>query len=279
MQFGIGEMNYRNLIFYSVIVTKIFDTTCSTYCHNSVFCSKHCLSNSSDTCPSDSGPYSHLPVEINAMSTSSALVVYNENNVLPMHKGERKFKFVGRDIKITQDWTALGVAAVVWDAAEVLANFIEVSEPNIVKNKSVIELGAGTGLVGMVAALMGGQVVITDRLEVINFLRSTVKQNLPEYIFQQTVVEVLDWTTDREKHTETYDVILGADIVYIEDSFEDLLKTLLKLSHRDTVIFLSCRIRYDRDTNFLQRLSEFFVIEKILYNNCMDVNLFKAIKK
>ena len=45
-----------------------------------------------------------------------ALVLYNQETILPMHKSERSFKFVGREIKIQQNWSGLGVAAVVWDA-------------------------------------------------------------------------------------------------------------------------------------------------------------------
>ena len=47
-----------------------------------------------------------------------ALVPYNENNdVLSIfNKPERFFHFAGQDLKISQEWNKLGVAAVVWDA-------------------------------------------------------------------------------------------------------------------------------------------------------------------
>ena len=45
-----------------------------------------------------------------------ALVLYNEDSVLPFRKPERAFHFVNRDILIKQKWANLGVAAVVWDA-------------------------------------------------------------------------------------------------------------------------------------------------------------------
>lgn len=53
--------------------------------------------------------------------TDMALVVYNEESVLPLYKAERVFNFVGRNIKIKQNWTRLGVAAVVWDAVSTKA--------------------------------------------------------------------------------------------------------------------------------------------------------------
>ena len=111
------------------------------------------------------------------------------------------------------------------------------------------------------------------------FLQSTVKENLPEDIYRQTEVSVLDWTDINSHNINTHDVILGADIVYIKEVFDDLLNTLLKLSNENTVILLSCRIRYERDTNFLSKLSLLFQVEKILYDEKKDVNIYKAIKR
>ena len=52
-------------------------------------------------------------------SDSMALVLYNEESILPLHKSERHFEFVGREIRIKQNWSGLGVAAVVWDAVSI----------------------------------------------------------------------------------------------------------------------------------------------------------------
>lgn len=106
-----------------------------------------------------------------------------------------------------------------------------------------------------------------------------MKYNLPTDIYQQTKILPLDWTKDLNKFHSTYDVILGADIVYIEEVFEDLLRTLIQLSDKDTLILLSCRIRYDRDTNFIKRLEEHFDVQKITYSKDKDVNLFKVTKR
>lgn len=50
------------------------------------------------------------------MENSMAVVLYNEESVLPLHKRERTFKYCGQEITIKQDWSGIGVAAVVWDA-------------------------------------------------------------------------------------------------------------------------------------------------------------------
>ncbi|KAL0023506.1 hypothetical protein WJX79_004511 [Trebouxia sp. C0005] len=51
--------------------------------------------------------------------------------------------------------------AVVWDAALVLLKYF-CTDPSLVQSKRCIELGAGTGVVGLTAALLGALVVLTD---------------------------------------------------------------------------------------------------------------------
>ena len=72
----------------------------------------------SDQCRQDTFKSSQMEPENSQVHQSSemAVVLYNEDSILPLHKTDRSFHFVNRDIKIKQNWSALGVAAVVWDA-------------------------------------------------------------------------------------------------------------------------------------------------------------------
>ena len=88
-------------------------------------------------------------------------------------------------------------------------------------------------------------------------------------------VTELTWGTDLEKHPK-YQVILGADIIYIEETFKDLLKTLKHLSSTDTVVFLSCKIRYEKDSKFLVKLRKTFLIEEVLYDSARDIRVYRA---
>ena len=51
-----------------------------------------------------------------SMTTSLALVPFDESRVLPHEKTVREFKLAGHLFTIKQDWNTLGVAAVVWDS-------------------------------------------------------------------------------------------------------------------------------------------------------------------
>ncbi|XP_037600984.1 protein N-lysine methyltransferase METTL21A isoform X3 [Cebus imitator] len=86
-----------------------------------------------------------------------ALVPYEETTELGLqkfHKPFATFSFANHTIQIQQDWRHLGVAAVVWDAAIVLSTYLEMGAVEL-RGRSAVELGAGTGLVGIVAALLG----------------------------------------------------------------------------------------------------------------------------
>ncbi|XP_054945709.1 protein N-lysine methyltransferase METTL21A isoform X2 [Physeter macrocephalus] len=88
-----------------------------------------------------------------------ALVPYEETAEMGLqrfHKPLATFSLANHTIQIRQDWKKLGVAAVVWDAAVILATYLEMGAVEL-RGCSAVELGAGTGLVGMVAALLEKQ--------------------------------------------------------------------------------------------------------------------------
>uniref|UniRef100_A0A8C5R3T7 Protein N-lysine methyltransferase METTL21A n=1 Tax=Leptobrachium leishanense TaxID=445787 RepID=A0A8C5R3T7_9ANUR len=188
-----------------------------------------------------------------------ALVPYEEGalHVLQrFHSSDATYNFVNHSIRIKQNWKEMGVSAVVWDAAVVLCIFLEAGSINL-KGSSVIELGAGAGLVGIVAALLGAHVTITDREMAVEFLELNVKENLPKDLQGNVFIKPLTWGQSLENFP-TFDVIVGADIIYLEETFPDLLKTILHLSSEHTLVLLSCRLRYQRDQNFLDMMKEHF---------------------
>ncbi|XP_054479539.1 protein N-lysine methyltransferase METTL21A [Anoplopoma fimbria] len=210
-----------------------------------------------------------------------ALVPYVENQ-LPalskLHNSSAQFRFANHDLRLAQDWKKLGVAAVVWDAAVVMCMYLEMGKLEL-KGKGVIELGAGTGLVGIVAALMGAKVTITDREPALDFLSANVKANLPPDSQGSVVVSELSWGEGLERYPAGgFDVVLGADIVYLEDTFVPLLQTLEHLCSDSTVVLLACKIRYKRDTNFLSMLRQQFSVEEVYYEKQRDIHVYQSFK-
>ncbi|KAM6152459.1 protein N-lysine methyltransferase METTL21A [Erethizon dorsatum] len=211
-----------------------------------------------------------------------ALVPYEEAAALGLqafHKPFATFSFANHTIRVRQDWRQLGVAAVVWDAAVVLSTYLEMGAVEL-RGCSAVELGAGTGLVGIVAALLGAHVTVTDRKVALEFLKSNVQANLPPHIQTNTVVKELTWGQNLESFSSgEFDLILGADIIYLEETFTDLLQTLDYLCSDHSVILLACRIRYERDNNFLAMMERQFTVSKVHYDPEKDVHIYKAQKR
>ncbi len=98
-----------------------------------------------------------------------------------------------------------------WASAIALAHEVA-ARAGFFRGVRVLELGAGTGLAGIVAASHGARVVQTDRNELaMSVCRRNAALNGIETIEQRLV----DWTN--WEYTERYDLILGSDILYDEE--------------------------------------------------------------
>lgn len=211
-----------------------------------------------------------------------ALVPYSGAALHPalakLHSSSATFQFAGQEVILQQDWRRAGVAAVVWDAAVVLSLYLELGQVEV-RGKAAIELGAGTGLVGIVAALLGAQVTITDRKPALELLSTNVQANVPANLQSAVSVSELSWGSGLEHYPAGgYHLVLGADIVYLEDTFLSLLRTLDHLCSDVTVVLLACKIRYDRDSNFLDMLRKAFAVEEVHYDRQRDIHVYRAVK-
>ncbi|HKH91207.1 MAG TPA: methyltransferase domain-containing protein [Gemmatimonadaceae bacterium] len=95
-----------------------------------------------------------------------------------------------------------------WPAAIALAHELA-SRPSDLAGLRVLEIGAGTGLPGIVAATYGARVVQTDRLDAALALG---RLNAERNGMRSIVHHLADWTEWTD--TERYDFILGSDVIY-----------------------------------------------------------------
>lgn len=108
--------------------------------------------------------------------------------------------------------------AELWPSAIGMGQYLA-KHPELVKDKSVLEVGCGLGLAGMVAHGVGGKVILSDYLP--------AALELAEYNWNQNFEEEaqllqLDWR--EAKPEQAADVVLAADVAYEERAFEPLLK-------------------------------------------------------
>jgi predicted nicotinamide N-methyase len=94
---------------------------------------------------------------------------------------------------------------VLWPSSIALAH--ELASRSL-QGKSVLEIGAGTGLPGVVAATRGGRVVQTDVQEVaLAVAKMNAERN--RVAIEQRVGDWTAWTDDTR-----YDLVIGSDILY-----------------------------------------------------------------
>jgi predicted nicotinamide N-methyase len=110
----------------------------------------------------------------------------------------------------------LPYGVVLWPAAIALAHEVA-SRADALRGARVLELGAGTGLPGIVAASLGARVVQTDRHELaLSVCRRTGARNGVKSLEYRAA----DWS--RWDDADTYDLILGSDILYRDATHPEL---------------------------------------------------------
>jgi len=116
--------------------------------------------------------------------------------------------FLDEQILLSERETRLPYGVALWPSAMALAHEIT-ARPDDVRGRHVLELGAGTGLPGIVAASLGARVVQTDRQQAaLSLCRLNAERNGARSVEHR----LADWAawTDATR----YDWIIGSDILY-----------------------------------------------------------------
>jgi predicted nicotinamide N-methyase len=109
---------------------------------------------------------------------------------------------------LSEDRSRAPYGLALWPSSIALAHELVARAPDLV-GRRILELGAGTGLPGIVAATYGARVVQTDRLEeALAIGRLNAERNGVRTIEHR----LADWTAWTD--TERYDLIIGADVIY-----------------------------------------------------------------
>lgn len=126
-------------------------------------------------------------------------------------------------IKINQKWTS-DEAGVVWDASIMMAKYLANLFANHefktkFQNKNIVELGAGTGFLGIWMAAMGANVLLTDLKDKLDLIRLNVTANEHHYGKEQVIVKDLDWndSTARRWNLLNWNNLCDIDYVLVSD--------------------------------------------------------------
>ncbi|EFA79863.1 hypothetical protein PPL_06683 [Heterostelium album PN500] len=136
--------------------------------------------------------------------------------------------FQTHTINIKQSSKGPRVGSTVWDSSIVMSKYFELEVGSkLLKNKRVIELGAGVGLLGITLSLLESDIVLTDQKCMHDILHYNVRHNCS---MTKTKVDELWWGDDVSKFHPPYDMIVGSDLMYEDDCVDLLLASLLDLS-------------------------------------------------
>ncbi|XP_032882585.1 EEF1A lysine methyltransferase 3-like [Amblyraja radiata] len=156
----------------------------------------------------------------------------------------KDYDYCGHTMKISLfKESSLGVSAYVWGPGLALCQFFQEENVNFT-GKRLLELGSGSGIVGILATLLGGDVTLTDKPYVMKQLEYNVSANIPPDAKHRIKISPLLWGTDQKNYPNDFDFILGSDLVYCPVQFPHLLQTLRDLCGPNTVIYLSTDMKY-----------------------------------
>ncbi|EKM59600.1 uncharacterized protein PHACADRAFT_191971 [Phanerochaete carnosa HHB-10118-sp] len=147
-----------------------------------------------------------------------------------------------------------GCGGITWLAGEILSAYV--CRRGSLKGKNVLELGSGTGLVGLVTGVLGAQVWITDQAPLLGIMAHNVEIN---NLSHRVSVMELNWGESLPSDLPRFDIILAADCVYFEPAFPLLVQTLDKLAARGDPEILFCyKKRRKADKRFFTMLKKKF---------------------
>ncbi|KAH0587201.1 hypothetical protein J132_11186 [Termitomyces sp. J132] len=168
-----------------------------------------------------------------------------------------------------------GCGGIAWPAGEVLSSYLTKRGPDFVHGRSILELGSGTGLVGLVAAKLQLQrtkptstasVWITDQAPLLGIMHRNVQLN---DLNSTVVVAELNWGTPLPPSLPTPDLILAADCVYFEPAFPLLVQTLCDLvdagtgDAKETEVLFCYKRRRKADKRFFGMLRKAFTWDEV----------------
>jgi predicted nicotinamide N-methyase len=126
--------------------------------------------------------------------------------------------------------------AKMWEASALLAGQLAERQPR--PGETLLEIGAGIGMVGIVAAAFGHQVTLTEyNPDALNFARANAEANgCP-----QVKVEYLDWL--KPVPLARFDLIVGSEVIYQVEMVPALLSLFQRYLAPGGTILIAEQVR------------------------------------
>lgn len=158
----------------------------------------------------------------------------------------------------------------VWSAAVVMAEWM-VQVPELWKDRTVVELGSGCGLLGILAAKLGAHSVhLSDLPPLLPLLRRNAAAN-----GVRATVCALDWEHPEDDALQLFptspDVIIGSDITCFVQALPHLAIALERLAASSTTILLAHHVRGNDTASLLETFGQRFSCERVALSSVAKV--------
>ncbi|KAK6440511.1 Protein-lysine N-methyltransferase efm6 [Oleoguttula sp. CCFEE 5521] len=162
---------------------------------------------------------------------------------------------------------AQGCGGQLWPAGMMLASYLLRERGDGIKAaESIVELGAGGGLVGLALALgvaPKAPMHLTDQLPMLALMQRNISLN--PSLTTPVIPSIYDWGSPVSSSLPSHpDILLAADCVYFEPAFPLLLQTLRDLIGPKTTCYFCFKKRRRADLGFVKEMKKAFSVEDVL---------------
>ncbi|KAF2673725.1 hypothetical protein BT63DRAFT_367821 [Microthyrium microscopicum] len=167
---------------------------------------------------------------------------------------------LSEELKLHEDLTN-GCGGQLWPAGMVLSKYmLRKFGHGGLENKTIVEIGAGGGLVGLAVAKgchgFQAPMYITDQVNMLELMKQNILKN---DLTQLVQAKVYDWGEACPSDMPSQpDIILAADCVYFEPAFPLLEKTLVDLIGDNSVCYFCFKKRRRADMHFIKSIKKSF---------------------
>ncbi|CRG85553.1 hypothetical protein PISL3812_02603 [Talaromyces islandicus] len=157
-----------------------------------------------------------------------------------------------------------GCGGQLWPAGILLARYMLQKHSSDLLGKTIVEIGAGGGLVGLAVAQgckTDRPVYITDQEPMLPLMQANIARN---NLANKVNAAVLDWALPPSADLPQFPaVVLAADCVYFEPAFPLLIATLERLLGPDSVCYFCYKRRRRADLRCIKKIKKIFNVVEL----------------
>jgi predicted nicotinamide N-methyase len=180
---------------------------------------------------------------------------------------QRLFEFVNSS-SVLLNQSVADVGTTIWDAEVILAH--ELDKRNT-SSESILEIGAGTCLAGIVGEKLGNTVHAQELISVIPWTSECCKTNNSNIVLVGS-----NWGEECVTMIgRKFDMIIMADVLYHPDAFDALICTIVNCCHDRSSVWI-CYEKRRRDlSHFFSQCDKHLTIESIQVFRILTIDNIK----